>query len=73
MIAILWEKNKYYAVISLPDGKSYTVHEGVKVGTSRGVIKKISKDTMIISERIKDARGKIIPKERVLKLRTEEE
>jgi Tfp pilus assembly protein PilP len=73
LIAVLWDKNKYYAVISLPDGKSYTVFEGVKVGTSSGVIRKITKDTMIISERVKDARGRISPKERVLKLRTEEE
>ncbi len=73
LIAVLWEKNKYFAVISLPDGKSYTVFEGVKVGTSAGVIKKITKDKMVIAERVKDARGRISPKERVLKLRTEEE
>jgi Tfp pilus assembly protein PilP len=73
LIAVLWEKNRYYAVVSLPDGKSYTVFEGVKVGKSSGIIKKINKDTMIIAERVKDARGRISPKERVLKLRTEEE
>ena len=73
LIAVLWDKNKYYAVISLPDGKSYTVYEGVKVGTSSGVITKIRKDSMIIAERVKDARGRVGPKDRVLKLRIEEE
>jgi Tfp pilus assembly protein PilP len=73
LIAILWDKNRYYAVLSLPDGKSYTVYEGVKLGTSSGMIKKISKDSMVISERVKDARGRINPKDKVIKLRSEEE
>jgi Tfp pilus assembly protein PilP len=73
LIAILWDKTRYYAVVSLPDGKSYTVYEKVKVGTSSGVIKKITKDSMVISERVRDARGRINPKDRVLKLRSEEE
>jgi type IV pilus biogenesis protein PilP len=73
LIAILWDKNRYYAVISLPDGKSYTVKEGDKLGTSSGTIKKISKDQMVISERVKDARGRINPKDKVIKLRSEEE
>jgi Tfp pilus assembly protein PilP len=73
LIAIMWANNRYYGVLSMPDKKSYTVHEGMKVGVNAGVIKKISKDTMIIADRIKDARGRFSPKERVLKLRTEEE
>jgi|WetSurMetagenome_2_1015567.scaffolds.fasta_scaffold00686_11 Tfp pilus assembly protein PilP len=73
VIAIMWSKNKYYAVISLPDKKSYTVFEGVKVGNSSGVIKKIGKDQLIIAEKVRDARGRTNPRDRVLKLRTEEE
>jgi Tfp pilus assembly protein PilP len=73
LIAIMWANNKYYAVVSLPDSKSYTVYAGLKVGMNAGVIKKITKDTMIIADRIKDVRGRFSPKERVLKLRTEEE
>jgi Tfp pilus assembly protein PilP len=73
LIAILWDKNRYYAVLSLPDNKSYTVKEGDKIGTSSGMIKKINKDSMVISERVKDARGRINPKDKVIKLRSEEE
>jgi Tfp pilus assembly protein PilP len=73
LIAVVWDKSRYHAVISLPDGKSYTVYEKVKVGTNSGVIKKITKDSMIISEKVRDARGRINPKDRVLKLRSEEE
>jgi Tfp pilus assembly protein PilP len=73
LIAIMWANNRYYAVISLPDGKSYTAYAGIKVGPNAGVIKKITKDSMVIADRVKDARGRFSPKERVLKLRTEEE
>jgi len=40
IIAILWDKKKYFAVVSLPDGKSYNVSDGAKVGTHGGVISK---------------------------------
>jgi Tfp pilus assembly protein PilP len=73
VIAILWAKNKYYAVFSLPDGKSYTVADGTKVGTHNGVIAKIVKDSVVIKERVRDARGVMSPRDIVLRLRGEEE
>jgi len=73
VIAILWAKTKYYAVLSLPDGKSYTVTDGAKVGTRSGVISKIVKDSMVIKERVRDARGVMNPRDTVLRLRGEEE
>jgi Tfp pilus assembly protein PilP len=73
LIAVLWEKKKYYAVLALPDGKAYTVFENDKVGKSSGFVKQITNDMIIISEKVKDARGRISPKDSVLKLRSEEE
>lgn len=73
LIAILWEKNRYYAVVTLPDNKSYTVADGTKVGINGGVVSRITKDSMVISERVRDRRGRISPKNTVLKLRVEEE
>ncbi len=73
LIAILWSKNKYYAVFSLPDGKSYSVNEGAKVGTRNGVVAKIVKDHVVIRERVRDARGVMVPRDTVLRLRGEEE
>jgi len=73
VIAILWAKNKYYAVFALPDGKSYTVTDGTKVGTHNGVISKIVKDSVVIKERVRDARGVLSPRDIVLRLRGEEE
>ncbi|HMK61612.1 MAG TPA: pilus assembly protein PilP [Dissulfurispiraceae bacterium] len=73
IIAILWEKNKYFAVVSLPDGKSYNVNDGVKVGSHSGVVAKITKDTVVIRERMRDATGVMSPRDTVLRLRGEEE
>lgn len=73
IIAILWDKKRHYAVISLPDGKSYNIIEGTKVGSHGGVISKITKDTVVIRERIRDASGVMSPRDTVLRLRGEEE
>ncbi|MCL4456392.1 MAG: pilus assembly protein PilP [Nitrospirae bacterium] len=73
LIAILWDNSKYYAVITLPDGKSYTAREGVKMGLHGGKIYKITKDSVIIREHVRDYRGVLSPKDTVLKLRMEEE
>jgi len=72
LIAIAWDNNKYYALITLPDKKSYTITEGMTLGLHGGKVLKITKDTVIIREYVKDYRGNIKPKDSVLKLRKEE-
>lgn len=73
LIAILWDKTKYYAVITLPDGKSYTIRKGMKLGLHGGKVYKITKDSVIIRENVRDYRGVLSPKDTILKLRREEE
>jgi Tfp pilus assembly protein PilP len=73
IIAVLLDKKKYFAVVSLPDGKSYNVTDGAKVGAHGGVISRITKDTVVIRERIRDASGVMSPRDTVLRLRGEEE
>lgn len=73
LIAIAWEKNKYYALIMLPDGKSYTITEGMTLGLQGGKVQKVTKDMVIIRENIKDYKGAIVPKDTVLKLHKGEE
>ncbi|BCB95500.1 hypothetical protein JZK55_04220 [Dissulfurispira thermophila] len=73
LIAILWDKTKYYAVITLPDGKSYTIREGIKLGLHGGKVYKITKDSVIIREHLRDYKGVLSPKDTILKLRREEE
>lgn len=71
LLAIAWDERKYYALIMLPDKKSYTITEGIKFGIYEGKVQKITKDKVVIREYIKDYRGEIKPRDSILKLRKE--
>ncbi len=73
LIATLWNKVGNYAVITLPHGKSYTIIEGVRLGLYNGKVHKITRDSVIIRESIKDHKGIFRAKDTILKLRREEE
>jgi type IV pilus assembly protein PilP len=72
LLAIAWDDQKYYALIMLPDKKSYTITEGMKLGLFGGKVQKITKDMIVIREYIKDYRGDLKPKDSILRLRKEE-
>jgi Tfp pilus assembly protein PilP len=72
LIATLWNKAGYYALIKLPDDKSYTIREGMKLGLHGGKVYKITKDSVIIRENIRDHRGVLVPRDTILKLRPED-
>ncbi|MEW6116590.1 MAG: pilus assembly protein PilP [Nitrospirota bacterium] len=73
LIAVLWNRSGYYAVITLPDGKSYTIREGMKLGLHRGKVQRITRDAVIIREHVRDYSGVVNPRDTILKLRREEE
>lgn len=74
LLAIAWnKKNKYYALILLPDKKTYTITEGMTLGLQGGKVQKITSDSIIIREFIKDYRGEIKPRDAALKLHKGEE
>lgn len=73
LIAVLWGKEGYYGVITLPDGKSYTIREGMKLGLHKGKVFRITRDAVVIREQVRDYSGVVSAKDTVLKLRREEE
>ena len=73
LLAIAWDKEKYYALIMLPDRKSYTIIEAMTLGRRDGKVIKITKDTVLIREHIKDYKGDIKPRDIILKLHEGEE
>ncbi|MEW5744810.1 MAG: pilus assembly protein PilP [Nitrospirota bacterium] len=73
LIAVLWGRDGYYAVITLPDGKSYTIREGMRLGLHKGKVFRILRDTVVIREQVRDYSGVVSAKDTVLKLRREEE
>ncbi|MEW6585615.1 MAG: pilus assembly protein PilP [Nitrospirota bacterium] len=73
LLAIAWDKNKYYALIRLPDKKTYTITEGMALGLQGGRVEKITKDSILIREFMKDYKGEIKPRDTILKLHKGEE
>lgn len=73
LIAIAWEKNSHYAMITLPDGKSYTIKKGMTLGLYGGRVEEITQQTVKITEKVKNYKGQIITKDTILKLRQEGE
>lgn len=73
LVAILWGKGGYYAVITLPDGKSYTVKEGMRIGLHDGRIQKITKDSVVVRETVRNERGVRAQRDTILKLRLEDQ
>jgi Tfp pilus assembly protein PilP len=71
--AIAWDKNHYYALITLPDNKSYTITEGMTLGLFGGKVEKITKDSVMVREQIRDYRGQLKTQDTILRLRKEGE
>lgn len=71
--AIVWDNTQFYALITLPDAKSYTVKKGMALGLNGGRVDEITKRSVLIHEQIKDFRGQSKSKETILKLRKEGE
>lgn len=73
VIAVVSDGSGPYAAITLPDGKSYTVRQGTKVGLYGGKVVKITQDSLIIREMVKNYKGVLTAKDTILKLRRGDE
>jgi len=72
VVGILEKNAQYYAQIVLPDGKSYTIRPGQRLGLMGGVVSEITKEVVIIKEKGLDAEGKPVIKNITLRLRKED-
>ncbi len=73
LIAIAWDRQQSYAMVTLPDNKSFTIRKGMTLGLYGGKVSEITRDTVIITEQVKDYKGQLKTKDTILKLRKEEE
>ncbi len=71
--AIVWDNQQYYALVTLPDGKSYTIRKGMALGLYGGKVEGVTKNSVLIREQVKDYRGQRKTKDTLLKLRKEGE
>ncbi len=73
LLGIVYDGQKYYASVLLPDGKAFTVTKGMTVGLYNGKIIEISDNKLVVREYVMNYRGELKPKDTILKLRKEEE
>jgi Tfp pilus assembly protein PilP len=73
LTGIIWGGFGYNAMLEGPDGKGYFVRVGTIVGPNRGVVKKITQNTMVVEEKYKTYTGETEHKEIVVELRTKQE
>ena len=72
VIAIARDRNRYYAMVQLPDKKYFTIREGMSLGLYSGKVVRIDARGVVVREYIKDYKGEIQPKDTILRLRKEE-
>lgn len=70
---IVWGGFGYNAMLEGPDGKGYFVRVGTVLGQNRGVIRKITKDSLIVEETFKNYMGVTERKEITITLRKKQE
>ncbi|UCD36411.1 MAG: pilus assembly protein PilP [Nitrospiraceae bacterium] len=66
LAAIAHRGTEFFALITTPDNRSFTVSKGTTVGMNRGKVKDITKDALVIVEYTKDFRGEIKPRQIIL-------
>jgi Tfp pilus assembly protein PilP len=72
LVAIAWDRERYYAMITLPDNKSYTIMRGMTLGLYGGKVQEITASSVLIRERRRNVRGELKTIDTILKLREEE-
>jgi type IV pilus assembly protein PilP len=73
LVAVVRDKENYYALIGLPDGKHYNIVEGMPIGLHSGTVMDITLDTVLVREFIYDYRGRLQTEDSTLKLRKGED
>jgi type IV pilus assembly protein PilP len=73
LTGIVWGGFGYNAMLEGPDGKGYFVRMGTIIGPNKAVIKKITKDTLVIEEKFKNSLGAAERKQIIIPLRTKQE
>jgi type IV pilus assembly protein PilP len=69
VIAIIEKgEGKNSGLLLAPDNKTFVVKEGTVIGLNKGKVMNISKDRIIVEEKIEDYKGELLPRQVVLEL-----
>lgn len=70
---VVWGGFGYNAMVEGPDGKGYFIRVGTIIGPNKGVVKKITQQTIVVEEKYKTFSGGTERKEIVIELRKKQE
>lgn len=71
LIGIVSQNGEVYGVLQTPDGRSYTVREGLRLGDA-GEVFRITGDSLTVRETYRDKKGSVKVKDTTLRLRKRE-
>jgi len=72
LVGIVWSAHGGYARVITQDGKGYTIRRGTAIGQNGGVVRKITRNTVIVEEWDTTVNGTKIRIETPLALRPDE-
>jgi Tfp pilus assembly protein PilP len=72
LTAIVWGDLGRKAMFKAPNGRGYSVTEEMLIGRNCGRVRRIESNAVVIEERRRDAQGKVLKEEVVLRLREQE-
>ena len=68
LVAIVMASSGNRALVEESSGKGYVIKKGTYIGTNAGKVAKIEKDKVIVAEEYEDYRGKIVVRNKEIKL-----
>lgn len=66
LAAIAQKGGQYFALLTTPDNRSFTVKKGTAIGLYKGKVEEITKDKIIIVEYSSDYKGELKPRQIML-------
>lgn len=69
-VGVIWGAGLRKALVEDAEGKGYTVGMGTKIGSSGGVVTRITEEEIIVRETFRDYTGGKVERESTLKLQT---
>jgi len=66
LAAIAQKGGQYFALLTTPDNRSFTVNKGTSIGLNKGKVQEISKNKIIIVEYSSDYKGELKPRQIML-------
>ncbi|RJQ20308.1 MAG: hypothetical protein C4560_05290 [Nitrospiraceae bacterium] len=71
LVAVARKGDGYFALLTTPDNRSFTVRKGSIIGLNKGRVEEITKDRVVLAEYSKDFKGSLRPRKITLEFSKE--